>query len=86
MVADLTLFNPKTVAAHATYEAGEPIRLPVEDHGRFEPVESDPWFGERAINMPDMRQMDDAGARAPNSLWPMVGARRMIAWPPGPGR
>jgi N-acyl-D-aspartate/D-glutamate deacylase len=22
MVADLTLFNPKTVAAHATYEAG----------------------------------------------------------------
>jgi len=92
-IADLTLFDPKTVKANATYKAGEnglpptgipyvivhgaivvkegkvlpvkpgqPIRFPVEDKGRFEPVTVNKWLGKFAINVPDMHEIDDTGA------------------------
>lgn len=92
-IADLTLFNPKTVKATATYKAGEnglpptgipyvivngiivvkeskvlpvrpgqPIRFPVEDKGRFQPVQINKWLGEHTINVPDMHELDDTGA------------------------
>ncbi|HSR60544.1 MAG TPA: amidohydrolase family protein [Robiginitalea sp.] len=91
-VADLTLFNPNTVTARATYKIGEnglppvgipyvivngtivvkdskvlpvrpgrQIRFPVEDKGRFEPVDLNKWLGENSINVPQMH-VDDTGA------------------------
>jgi len=92
-VADLTLFNPKTVKANASYKSGEnglaptgmpyvivngtivvkeskvlpvkpgqPIRFPIEDKGRFEPVTVNKWLGAHSINVPDMHELDDTGA------------------------
>jgi len=92
-IADLTLFDPKTVRANASYKAGEnglqptgipyvivngtivvkggkvlpvrpgqPIRFPVEEKGRFEPVEVNKWLGAHSINVPDMHGFDDTGA------------------------
>ena len=92
-IADLTLFDPKTVKANASYKTGEnglpptgipyvivhgtvvvengqvlparpgqPIRFPVEEKGRFEPVTVNKWLGEHSINVPDMHQVDDTGA------------------------
>lgn len=74
MVADIVIFNPKTVTEHSTYKAGtsglpstgipyvlvngvivvkdskvqkvfpgQPIRFPVEDKGRFEPISGEAW-------------------------------------------
>ncbi len=82
-VADLTLFDPDTVAPRATYKAGEnglpsagipwvivngtivvrdsevqnvrpgqSIRFPVEDEGRFVPVEWNSWLDEHTIMAP----------------------------------
>ncbi|NMM48319.1 amidohydrolase family protein [Marinigracilibium pacificum] len=92
-VADLTLFNPQTVKANATYSFGEnglpptgipyvivngtivvdkgevlpvkpgqPIRFPVEEKGRFVPVDFNNWLGDFTINVPDMHEMDDTAA------------------------
>lgn len=92
-IADLTLFNPDTVKANATYKLGEnglpptgipyvivngtivvkegkvlpvrpgqPIRFPVEDKGRHQPIEVDKWLGDHTINVPNMRALDDTGA------------------------
>ena len=92
-VADLTLFDPKTVTDNATYNVGEnglpstgipyvivsgtivvkdskvlpvkpgqAIRFPIEDKGRFVPVEVNEWLGEYTINVPDMPELDDTGA------------------------
>jgi len=90
-VADLTLFDPKTVTDNATYKAGEnglpstgipyvivngtvvvkdskvlpvkpgkPIRFPVEDKGRFQPVDVGTWLGTYTISVPN--GVDDTGA------------------------
>jgi N-acyl-D-amino-acid deacylase len=93
-IADLTLFDPKTVTDHATYKAGEnglpstgipyvivhgtvvvenskvlpakpgqPIRYPVEEKGRFEPVSVAEWINDRTIlSKPYAPMPDDTGA------------------------
>jgi len=93
-IADLTLFDPKTVTDHATYKAGEnglpstgipfvivhgtvavenskvlsvkagqPIRYPVEQKGRFEPVSITKWINDRTIlSKPYPAMPDDTGA------------------------
>ena len=85
----------KTVAARATYKAGEnalppigipyvvvagkivvkgsevqnvnagqPIRFPVEDKGRFEPVSVNGWYGEHTINVPALPSHETTDAPA----------------------
>ncbi|AZQ09202.1 amidohydrolase family protein [Shewanella khirikhana] len=43
---------------------GQPIRFPVEEKGRYEPLDSNKWLGEHTINVPDMHVPDDTGAAA----------------------
>jgi hypothetical protein len=38
--------------------AGQPIRFPVEDKGRFEPVSVNGWYGEHTINVPTLTPHD----------------------------
>jgi len=90
MVADITIFDPETVADRATYKAGEqglptagipyvivngelvvkdsefqrvwagqPIRFPVEEKGRFVPVSAKAWIDEFAIMLP----VEDGGVK-----------------------
>jgi N-acyl-D-amino-acid deacylase len=93
-IADLTLFDPKTVTDNSTYKAGEnglpstgipyvivhgtvvvedskvllvkagqPIRYPVEQKGRFEPVSVAKWINDRTIlSKPYPAMPDDTGA------------------------
>jgi len=93
-IADLTLFDPKTVKDNSTYKAGEnglsstgipyvivhgtivvkdskvlpvkagqPIRYPVEQKGRFEPVSITKWIDDRTIlSKPYPVMPDDTGA------------------------
>jgi N-acyl-D-amino-acid deacylase len=89
-VADLTLFDPKTVSDNATYKLGEsglpstgipyvlvngtivvkdstvlpakpgqPIRYPVEEKGRFEPVSIQKWTDEHTIGTRGMPNLND---------------------------
>jgi hypothetical protein len=41
---------------------GQPIRFPVEDKGRHEPLDKNKWLGAHTINVPDMHELDDTGA------------------------
>jgi len=43
---------------------GQPIRYPVEDKGRFVPIDVNKWFGEHTINVPLLPHVDDTGAGA----------------------
>lgn len=93
-IADLTLFDPKTVKDNASYKAGEngspstgipyviihgavvvedskvlpikagqPIRYPVEQKGRFQPVSTAKWINDRTIlSGPYAPMPDDTGA------------------------
>ncbi|MGE0056326.1 MAG: amidohydrolase family protein [Hyphomicrobium sp.] len=95
-IADLTLFDPKTVTDQATYKAGEnglpsigipyiivhgtvvvedskvlpvragqAIRYPVEEKGRFEPVNIGQWISDRTIlSAPYAPMPDETGAGA----------------------
>lgn len=45
--------------------AGQPIRFPVEDKGRFEPVTVNGWMGEHTINVPALPPHDITDAPAP---------------------
>jgi hypothetical protein len=94
-VADLTIFDPETVAPRATYKvgenglpptgisyvviggkiavrdsviqdvrAGQPIRFPVEDKGRFEPINVNGWMGQHTINVPPLPAQDTTDAPA----------------------
>lgn len=38
--------------------AGQPIRFPLEDKGRFEPVSVNGWYGEHTINVPAFPTID----------------------------
>lgn len=89
-VADLTLFDPKTVTDNATYKAGEnglpstgipyvivngkivvkdssvlpvkagqPIRYPVEEKGRFLPITENKWIKEHTIHSSPIEVVDD---------------------------
>ncbi len=41
---------------------GQPIRYPVEQKGRFEPVEVNKWLDDHAIKTPGVLNFDDTGA------------------------
>ncbi len=43
---------------------GQSIRFPIEEKGRFKPVELNEWIQDNTINVPDMHEMDDTGAGA----------------------
>jgi hypothetical protein len=43
---------------------GQPIRYPVEDKGRFVPIDVNKWLGEHTINVPLLPHVDDTGAGA----------------------
>lgn len=45
--------------------AGEPIRFPVEEKGRFEPVTVNGWMGEHTINVPAIPKVDTTDAPEP---------------------
>ncbi|MBS0251349.1 MAG: aminoacylase, partial [Proteobacteria bacterium] len=40
---------------------GLPIRFPVEDKGRYQPIELNNWLGAHTISVPDMHMLDDTG-------------------------
>ncbi len=98
-VADLTLFDPKTITDNSTFKAGEhgipttgipyvvvngvlvvkdsevlpvkpgqPIRFPVEEKGRLQPLELNNWFNEHTIGLnpglSDDHPNDESGAGA----------------------
>ncbi|NJN05397.1 MAG: aminoacylase, partial [Rhodobacteraceae bacterium] len=44
--------------------AGQPIRFPIEDKGRFEPVSVNGWYGEHTINVPTLPSPDTTDAPA----------------------
>lgn len=89
-VTDLTIFDPKKVAAKATYkkgenalpptgipyvvvagrivvkdsvvqngEPGQPIRLPVENKGHFEPITVNGWMAEHTIDVPQLPHFEN---------------------------
>lgn len=41
---------------------GQPIRYPVEEKGRFQPIDVNKWLGEHTINVPQIPHVDDTGA------------------------
>ncbi len=43
---------------------GQSIRFPIEEKGRFKPVEINEWIQGNTINVPDMHELDDTGAGA----------------------
>ena len=95
-IADITIFDPKTITDNSTFKvgehgtpstgipyvvvngkvvvkdskvltvkAGQPIRYPVEDKGRFEPIERAGWLDKHTIGLnPDLlddHTNDDSG-------------------------